>query len=166
MVVHSTGLMDPEKPMAINPEDYSRYFEDLSFLKKLEKDPDLQYTSLNTVLSYHNGKYMVEPYATGCIGAHEGYTLKFVSSSIKDDTLTLTYAYYWSEYNYEDEYEIMYKEENGKVVYDKIIADEYGEHKVSNGKDIDYDVFTQYNFIFDLSNDNLRLQKIEYKEAK
>ena len=167
MVVHSTGHTDPEKDIYIKPEDYAKNFDDLSFLKKLEKDPELEYTSLNTHLFYKNGKYTIQSYATGCEGAHEGLTMYFVGSKIEGNKLTLTYIAYYSTYNYEGEYESMYKEEkDSKPVYEKVTVEEYGDPKMSDGKQIDYTKFDRYNFVFDISNGNLKLQKMVYEGAK
>lgn len=152
----------PTDTVYIEPKDYTKYFDDISFLEKLEKDKDAYYTLGAIILSYKNGKYAAETYATGCEGVYNGDELVYISSNITNNTLILTYASFYSSYEFEEDYFSYYTSKNGKLVYDKVKYDSDKQTYLSNGKEISYDEFDKYQFHFDLSNGNLRFVKMTY----
>lgn len=167
MIIGKYTNMDIDNPVHIKEEELTKYFADLTFLDYLKKDSDNQYELSPSILTYSKGEYIIETYATGCEGAYEGDVIKYVDYKLEDDNLTLIYAYYWETYNYEGNYSTYYKGKDEKVIFDKVTADEKSEEyrPLYKGKELYYDDFNKYEFTFDISNDNLRLQKIAYKEV-
>ena len=168
MVLNTVGAIMADEVTYINPDDYAKYFEDLSFLYKLKNNTDLQYSLGAKILSYKNNKYVVEGIATGCEGAYEGADIKYIDYEVKEHELKLIYAYYWITYDYEGEFSTYYKEKNGKVIYDKVTIDENSSdyRPIYKGKELSYEEFNKYEFIFDITNGNIRFEKMSYNEAK
>lgn len=54
-------------------------------------------------MSYKEGVYTLEAYATGCEGAGEGYRKKLIKATTSNNKLEITYAYYYMTYDYENE---------------------------------------------------------------
>jgi len=167
MIISKYTNMDIDHPVHIKEEELTKYFVDLSFLDYLKKNKENQFELDPSILSYSNGEYIVETYATGCEGAYEGDTIEYIDYKLEGDILTLVYAYYYETYNYENQYTTYYKEKDGKVIFDKVTVDEInGENKpLYKGKELSFDQFNKYEFSFDISNNNLRLQKMSYKEV-
>lgn len=168
MIIGKYTNIDIDNPVHIKEEDIAKYFEDVSFLDYLKKDENNQYTLNPSTMTYSNGEYIIETYATGCEGAYEGDSIEYVDYTLEGNSLTLIYAYYWQTYNYEEEYTTYYKEKNGKVIYDKLTIDPNSkDYKLLyKGKEITYDQFNKYEFTFTISDNNLYFQKITYKEVK
>ena len=165
MIIYRINNIDIDNPVHIKEKDIKRYFSDISFLNYLKKSKDNQYSLAPGIMSYSNDEYIIETYATGCEGAHEGDTIKYLNYTLKDDILTLVYAYYWETYDYDNSYYSFYKEKKGKVIYDAATySEKNGEVKyLYKGKEISYDAFDKYEFTFDISNDTLLFQKMTYK---
>ncbi len=162
MVISKLGFLKADETVTIVPDDYTKYFKDISFLTKLKNNKDAQYSLGATILLYKNGKYVAETYATGCEGAYEGEVLRFLSSSIENDTLKLSYANYWIAYDYENDYYTISKEKNGKATYDNVKYEYEKDVYTVNGKEISYDVFAKYVMEFNLEDNNIRFEKMVY----
>ena len=168
MIISSYGPLGEDDIVYLTEEEMSKYFEDLSFLRKLRDSKDNQYSLTASMLSFKNGKYVIETYATGCEGVREGKSLEYVDYSINGNTLTLRYAYYWVSFSYDEKNDMYYyeyrKDKDGKVIYDKVNA--MADEPLYNGKKITYEQFDKYNFVFDISHNNIRLTNINYEAVQ
>ena len=160
MLVYHYGVVGDNKK--ITEDDAKIFFEDVSFLEDVKKGK-VKEVIAPFKISYKDGFYVISSYGTGCEGPYEGYSKKLIKATKIGDELELTYAYYYMDYDYDNEYIMLYKKQGSKATYNKVEMkdDEY----VQDGKKLDYSVFNYYVLKFDNSDGNLRFKSMTYVEV-
>ena len=155
---------DGDYRMELSESQIKRLFEDTSFLKKLDDD---QYAIDARVIQKENGKYILTAYPTGCVAdEYEGANMTLYKAYKEDDKLVLVYAYAWevTKFNEKiDDFEVTYYKAKGDksvVVKNPEFDDNIQEYKV------DWSKFNTYEFVYDISDGNLRIQEINFVKAK
>lgn len=160
MIYHMYIKWSENSETTVTEDQIKKYFEDTSFLEKVKKG---QYDEDAGSITYKDGKYVIKSYPTGCIGAYEGYTTQLIKATKKGDILSLTYAYYYTDYDYDKGVASLYKAKGEKAIYDNAESTPEGP-KIDN-KEVDYSPFDTYTFNFDTGNHNLRFVNMTYKAA-
>ncbi len=150
------ALTDTGKAFEVDEKDLEKYFKDLSFLEKYKNGKDFSF-AVPAVGKYKNGKFVFTPYATGCIGAYEGYNTELSSARKNDKQLILTYNYFYQTYDYDKDELKVYKAKGDKAPEEIVKYDEETERYK-----IEKDVYQKYEFVFDISEGNLQLESINY----
>ena len=160
----NNGADEDEYKMELSEAQIERLFEDTSFLKMLKKD---QFSMDARTMENKDGKYIFSAYPTGCVAdEYEGDNLTLYRAYKEDDKLVLVYAYSWevTKFNEKiDDFEItFYKSKGDKsvVVKNPEFDDNAQEYKV------DWSKFNSYEFVYDISDGNLRIQEINFVKAK
>lgn len=157
---------DGEVSKEIKKSDIEKLFKDTSFLKALEKEKDQFYGTGLYGMYIENNKYYVNMVATGCLA--EEYSddyIQLIKAEKRDGKLVLTYSYSYltTKYNEKkDEFTYtLYRNKGDKTPVEKDVSvDEDGEFVV------DWSRFHEYEFWFDTSAGNMRLQEIRFRETK
>lgn len=138
-------------------EDFNKLFEDTSFVKCLDnlKDKTLSFR-YNSITKEDEG-YKITLYATG-FGSEsfESDYLNLLEAKRIGNKLILTYGYAYIKEEFdqkENNFVTTYYMDNEKVI--EVIE------LLSNKKDlVDWNRFDKYEFVFDITNNNIRIQKI------
>ncbi len=154
---------DGEVHKEIKESDVKKLFEDTSFLDALKKEKDNSYSIGFNSIFIENGKYYVNLIASGCTASeYEDDHLSLVKAEREGDKLILTYGYAYFETKFDE------KINNFMEYYYKTKGDKTPLVKKSNTKTPikDWSKFNKYEFVFDISDDNLRIQEINFIEVK
>jgi len=152
----------------VKESDVKKLFEDTSFLKSLTKNKNDNRLGLDYRGFYYDfkdKKYYANIIATGCIDEeYEDDYLQLFSAKKTSKTLVLDYSYAYLSTKYDEKKDnftnALYRKEGDKEPLVKDVeADEYGF-------DVDWASFDHYEFVFDISDGNLRLHNINFVEAK
>jgi len=148
------------------------YFKDLSFLDAFKPSYDTCYDyatgapchegAKKDVIIHHpmyvryiDGRFICEKYGTGCSGpSNEGDYLKFLDAKKNDTTLIVNYVHYYQVPDYDPE-----TDRFGSIIYKE--KDDKNPIEVVEGV-FDKSKFDGYQFVFDITNGNLQLTKINY----
>ena len=154
------------------------YFKDLSFLDVIKPSFD---TCSNAVtgapchegakhdaligvpmyINYVDGRFYCEKYTTGCAGpSYEGDYFKYLGAKKNDTTLKVEYLHYYQVPDYD--------EATDKFIYriykDKGDTDPLYTISGEVGEEVSFDKskFDGYQYVFDITNSNMQLTKINY----
>ena len=149
------AYVDPydKELLVMDENDLKRYFDDLSFLKRIRNNEEGSGNNDPYYLGYKDGKYYLYAYVTGCAGGEGDSGYKLIKKETKKNGNTLTIEYY-SRYD-----DIYYNEDEGRFHWD-VYTDE--TKKTALGKDIedineiDKSKLIVIKFTFDLSNNKVR----------
>jgi len=157
------------KPLILDDEDIKKYFEDTSFLDDIKKNgldsgkANNSYQVAEPIfIEFKNNKIYVSEYATGCEGpGHDGYSVKLVNVKKNSKELIMTYKAYYIKNIYDEKTdnftnEIYINKNDTKPKYRDVDYDEFAE--------LDYTDFDSYTMHFDITNNNIRFEKMIYNE--
>jgi len=153
----------------VKESDVKKLFEDTSFLKTLTKSKEDNMVGLGYKGFYYDfkdKKYYANIIATGCVAdEYEDDYLQLFQAKKTDKTLVLDYSYAYLSTKYNEKKDIfvnnLYKSEGDKTPLVKNASmDDEGDF------DTDWSLFNHYEFVFDITNNNLRLTKINFIEVK
>lgn len=162
--------IDPDKYTGevheeLKVEDVEKIFEDTSFLESLKKKGSYGVGPYSVL--YQKGKYYYNLIATGCIAEeYKDDLLGFYKAVKEGNTLKVTYGYAYIDEHYDEKEDdfvsYLYKAKGDKepLVKNPEINDE------TYLLEVDWSKFNQYEFVYDISDGNLRLQEINYIEVK
>lgn len=146
-----------------------KYFEDTSFLDDIKKngfnsgDSNTKYSVAEPIfIESKNNKIYVGEYATGCEGpGKDRETVKLVSVKKNSQKLVMTYKYYYIK--------VYYDEKSDDFINDVYISKKDSTAKYKNiswDDKLDLSDFDSYDMYFDITNGNIRFEKMSYNEAK
>ena len=151
----------------LDEKELSRYFKDTSFMDSFKPGADSGYDAItkksshdgyvtveDTIIpffmSYNDGKFSFTSYGTGCTGAgNNGYFLEIDSAKKSDTTLKIYVTSYYEVHDIDDDGEFSsttYIHEGDTTPTDR------------NEKDN----FDQYELVYDITDNNLRLTELNY----
>ena len=145
--------------MVIKEENIKKYFEDISFLERytngLPEGEHLAYGIWNNV-RYENGQLVfIRSGGVGCEGPSQGSFLTLYSAKKNSKKLVLNYVTYYKEVNREDKQFFIYD-----FYKDETKKEYLGEGQT--GDQIDINLFSGYQFVFDIADGNYQLEAINY----
>ena len=157
------------------------YFKDLSFLDVVKPAIDTCTDSRNgepchagaktnvdigmsMYMKYDDGKFVCETYGMGCIGGgNDGDYFSLLDAKKNDTTLILDYLHYYKDVDYDSETDKfinnIYKEKGDTNL---LYSFENNQYFVEKMKEIDKTKFDGYQYVFDISEGNIWLKKINY----
>ena len=158
------------KPLILDDEDIEKYFADTSFLNDIKKngfdsgEANNSYEVAEPIsMEFKNNKLYVSKYPTGCEGPmKDGYQVKLINAKKNSKELVMTYKVYYlkSYYNEKtDDFtnEIFVSKNDTRSKYKNVDYDEF--------ENLDYSDFDSYTMHFDITNKNIRFEKMIYNEA-
>ena len=165
-----TVIGNPDyKPLILGDEDIKKYFEDTSFLDDIKKnglnsgDANNSYTVAEPIfIEFKNNKLYVSEYATGCEGpGNDGYDVILVNAKKNSKELIMTYKVYYKKNLFDEKTdnftnEIYINKNDTKPKYRDVAYDKFAE--------LDYTDFDSYTMHFDITNNNIRFEKMIYNE--
>lgn len=157
------------KPLILDDEDIKKYFEDTSFLDDIKKNgldsgkANNSYQIAEPIfIEFKNNKLYVSEYATGCEGpGNDGYDVILVNAKKNSKELIMTYKVYYKKNIFDEKTdnftnEIYINKNDSKPKYRDVDYDEFAE--------LDYTDFDSYTMHFDITNNNIRFEKMIYNE--
>ena len=166
------GAMD--STYSFKEEELYKYFEDISFMEAFKpaidschnisglachSDAKVKETLLPLYMKYENGTYTIEPYGTGCTGpSNDGYYLSFENSKSEKSNLVLRYLRYYLKTDYDDSTDTFIS----KYYKDESRSEVLFESKNGEQPKFDSNKYDHYEFVYDISNNNVRLTNINY----
>ena len=157
------------KPLILDDEDIKKYFEDTSFLDDIKKNgldsgkANNSYQVAEPIfIEFKNNKLYVSEYATGCEGpGNDGYDVILVNAKKNSKELIKTYKVYYKKNLFDEKTdnftnEIYINKNDTKPKYRDVEYDEFAE--------LDYTDFDSYTIHFDITNNNIRFEKMIYNE--
>ena len=175
-IVLVTG--EEDKNVRISEESIKRYFKDISFLDDFKpavdsasdaetneaghKGAKVEHNLLWPVyMKYEDGAFLVEAYGTGCQGpSPEGLYLGLKSAQKNSEKLVLNYISYYSDPELDEDAQMFkYKVYKNKGDSKEVTTLEEDVRDISK---LDAKDFDNYQFIFDIKDNNLRLVEIKY----
>ncbi len=149
---------DKDDPVfSVKDKGFDKYFEDLSFLDSYKDGETYSLASMPATFEYKDGLFRFTSYATGCEGAYEGDVSRIVSARKNDEQLVVNYVVFYVTYDYEKETIDSYLHEDDKKPVEKNIEVDKNNQYVINS-----DLYDHYEFVYDITNGNLRLESINY----
>ena len=157
------------KPLILDDEDIKKYFEDTSFLDDIKKNgldsgkANNSYQVAEPIfIEFKNNKLYVSEYATGCEGpGNDGYDVILVNAKKNSKELIMTYKVYYKKNIFDEKTdnftnEIYINKNDSKPKYRDVAYDQFAE--------LDYTDFDSYTMHFDITNNNIRFEKMIYNE--
>ena len=157
------------KPLILDDEDIKKYFEDTSFLDDIKKNgldsgkANNSYQVAEPIfIEFKNNKLYVSEYATGCEGpGNDGYDVILVNAKKNSKELIKTYKLYYKKNIFDEKTdnftnEIYINKNGSKPKYRDVAYDQFAE--------LDYTDFDSYTMHFDITNNNIRFEKMIYNE--
>ncbi len=161
-----------QSKVTIKEADLDRYFADLSFMDEFKPAIDTAKPTHNGAkmidgiiyplyMKYENGEYSVEGYGTGCTApGNDDYYLTLVGAEKSNKQLVLTYVKYYSKATFDEStgnfsYE-WYKDKESTEKVEVVDGEKIGDYIPDKTK------YDNYQIIFDIKDDNLRLTSIKY----
>ncbi len=160
-------------------EELNKYFANLKFMDSFKPGIDtgtdvngktihegtkfIDETIYPFYMTYKDGVYTMGGYGTGCAGpSNEGYKLYMEKAKKNSSQLIINYARYYEKPEMDESTDTFYYEAyNHKGDKDVVSKVEYSE----NGTKIDTSKLDHYDFIYNIKDNNIRLEKIKYYES-
>ena len=161
-------------------EELTKYFADLKFMDEFKPGIDTGTNGDGTpqhagtkyyddtiyplYMTYKDGVYTMGGYGTGCTApGNPGYGLMLENAKKSDSNLVLNYARYYSEPEMDEStgnfYYNYFNHKGDKEAVAKIVDLEKDPEKVDTKK------LDHFEFVYNIKNDKLILEKINYKES-
>ncbi len=153
-----------EEELYVGEDSIKRYFADISFLQHyangVPKGEDLGYTYYDDVRYENNQLALIHKYGSGCEGPSQGNFLRLYSAKKGSKRLYVNYAKYYIEADHDG------KDEEGNYYFIfKYYKDSTKEEYLGEGKeytDLDPQLFSGYQFVFNIENGYYQLEGINY----